>query len=34
MAFLAQVTVNIDKARLVEKYRPLTRKKPLRDMVD
>lgn len=28
------VTVNIDKVRLVEKYRPPTRKKPLRDMVD
>ncbi|PZV37219.1 hypothetical protein B5V02_12820 [Mesorhizobium kowhaii] len=28
------VTVAIDKVRLVEKYRPPTRKKPLRDMVD
>ncbi|WP_353834029.1 hypothetical protein [Mesorhizobium sp.] len=28
------VTVDIDKVRLVEKYRPPKRKKPLRDMVD
>ncbi|MER9968125.1 hypothetical protein [Mesorhizobium sp. M0060] len=28
------VTVDIDKVRLVEKYRPQKRKKPLRDMVD
>nr|WP_184870853.1 hypothetical protein [Mesorhizobium sangaii] len=28
------VTVAIDKVRLVEKYRPPTRKKSLRDMVD
>lgn len=28
------VTVAIDKVRLVEKYRPPTRKKPIRDMVD
>ena len=28
------VTVNIDKVRLMEKYRPPIRKKPLRDMVD
>ncbi|SIT55433.1 conserved hypothetical protein [Mesorhizobium prunaredense] len=28
------VTVDIDKIRLVEKYRPPKRKKPLRDMVD
>ncbi|MER8709133.1 copper-binding protein [Mesorhizobium sp. M1088] len=27
-------TVDIDKVRLVEKYRPQKRKKPLRDMVD
>ncbi|MER9883899.1 hypothetical protein NKJ65_33645 [Mesorhizobium sp. M0118] len=28
------VTVDIDKVRLVEKYRPPKRKKPLRDLVD
>ncbi|WP_348628470.1 MULTISPECIES: hypothetical protein [unclassified Mesorhizobium] len=28
------VTVDIDKVRLLEKYRPPKRKKPLRDMVD
>jgi len=28
------VTVDIDKVRLVEKYRPQKRKKPLRGMVD
>lgn len=28
------VTVDIDKVRLVEKYRPPKRSKPLRDMVD
>jgi hypothetical protein len=28
------VTVDVDKIRLVEKYRPPKRKKPLRDMVD
>ncbi|MER8637651.1 hypothetical protein [Mesorhizobium sp. M1365] len=28
------VTIDIDKIRLVEKYRPPKRKKPLRDMVD
>jgi hypothetical protein len=28
------VTVDIDKVRPVEKYRPQKRKKPLRDMVD
>ncbi|RVD36778.1 hypothetical protein EN741_24900 [Mesorhizobium sp. M4B.F.Ca.ET.019.03.1.1] len=28
------VTVKLDKVRLVEKYRPPTRKKPLRDLVD
>ncbi|RUV68982.1 MAG: hypothetical protein EOR30_33085, partial [Mesorhizobium sp.] len=28
------VTVDVDKVRLLEKYRPPKRKKPLRDMVD
>lgn len=28
------VTIDIDKIRLVEKYRPPKRKKPLRDMVN
>lgn len=28
------VTVALDKVRLVEKHRPPTRKKPLRDLVD
>ncbi|RWP23778.1 MAG: hypothetical protein EOR01_07785 [Mesorhizobium sp.] len=28
------VTIDIDKIRLVEKYKPPKRKKPLRDMVD
>ncbi|WP_353806320.1 hypothetical protein [Mesorhizobium sp.] len=28
------VTVDIDKVRLLGKYRPPKRKKPLRDMVD
>ncbi|WP_352835348.1 hypothetical protein [Mesorhizobium sp. M0664] len=28
------VTIDIDKVRLVEKYRTPKRKKPLRDMVD
>ncbi|WP_352625135.1 hypothetical protein [Mesorhizobium sp. M0578] len=28
------VTVDMDKVRLVEKYRPPKRKRPLRDMVD
>ncbi|TIQ25057.1 hypothetical protein [Mesorhizobium sp.] len=28
------VTIDMDKVRLVEKYRPPKRKKPLRDMVD
>lgn len=28
------VTLDFDRARLVERYRPQKRKKPLRDMVD
>ncbi|MER8831514.1 hypothetical protein NKH83_01670 [Mesorhizobium sp. M0909] len=28
------VTVDMDKVRLIEKYRPPKRKRPLRDMVD
>lgn len=34
IAMVSLVTVDVDKVRLVEKYRPPKRKKPLRDMVD